>query len=122
MYAEAMIAVADVRKSAAWYEKLFGGTADHGREDFDRIMDGERVLVMLHTWGGDEHGAMIAPGDGQIGNGFVLWIHVDDVDEVFTRAKTMNAKIVTQPHDNPQAGWREFTLRDPDGYSIAVAG
>ena len=40
---------------------------------------------------------------------------------VLRRAQVLNAPIVVEPHDNPQAGWREFTVRDPDGYHIAIA-
>lgn len=116
-----MIAVRDIRKSAAWYCKLLGATNDHARDDFDRIVDGDRVLLMLHHWGGGEHGAMRSPEDGTIGNGFLLWIYVSDLDAIYARAKKLKATVVTKPHDNPQAGWREFTVRDLDGYAVALA-
>ncbi len=39
---------------------------------------------------------------------------------VYSRAKASNAEIIVEPHVNQQAQWREFTLRDPDGYSVAI--
>jgi catechol 2,3-dioxygenase-like lactoylglutathione lyase family enzyme len=50
MHSEPMIAVRDVRASAAWYKKVLGCESDHGRRDFDRLVDGERVLLMLHQF------------------------------------------------------------------------
>ena len=58
---------------------------------------------------------------GATGSGFLLWIYVNDLDQVFQRAKELKAPIVVKPHANPQAGWRELTMRDPDGYHVAIA-
>ena len=121
MRSEPMIAVRDVPASAAWYCRLLDCTADHGRSDFDRLVQDGEMLLMLHTWGGGEHGGMKDPGDGAVGNGFVLWLRVNDVDAIHARAVELGAEILTPPWDNPQAGWRECSLRDPDGYVIAVA-
>jgi hypothetical protein len=43
------------------------------------------------------------------------------LDAIRERAGAMHAKIMKEPWQNPLAGWREFTLMDPDGYRIAVA-
>jgi predicted enzyme related to lactoylglutathione lyase len=120
MHAEAMLMVRDVRKSTAWYKKLLEAENDHDLDEFDRILSGERVLLLLHHWGGDEHGALGAPGDAPVGNGCLLWIHVDDLDAVYERARRLEATIIAEPHENPQTRWREFTLRDPDGYAIGI--
>ncbi len=50
-----------------------------------------------------------------------LWIFTDRLDAIRERAGAMRAKIMKEPWQNPLAGWREFTLMDPDGYRIAVA-
>jgi len=119
MHSEPMIAVRDVRASAAWYKKLLGCESDHGRPEFDRLVDGTRVLLMLHRLEAAEHG-LAAPAPGTAGSGVLIWIYVDDLDLVHRRAKAAKAPIVVAPHTNPQAGWREFTLRDPDGYHVAI--
>jgi predicted enzyme related to lactoylglutathione lyase len=119
MHSEPMIAVRDVRASAAWYRELLGCSNDHGRSDFDRLIAGGRVLLMLHQTQAEEHG-LTRPVPGAVGSGFLLWIHVDDLDVIHRRAIKLKAPIVVPPHDNPQAGWREFTLRDPDGYHVAI--
>jgi predicted enzyme related to lactoylglutathione lyase len=120
MHSEPMIAVHDVPASAAWYRELLGCTSDHGRPDFDRLMDEGRVLLMLHKTQAEEHG-LTNPVPGAIGSGVLLWIYVEDLDAIFRRAKRLKAAIIVEPHANPQAGWREFTVRDPDGYHVAIA-
>ena len=120
MHSEPMIAVRDVRASAAWYRNLLGCASDHGRPDFDRLVADGQVLLMLHQTEAEEHG-LLKPVPGATGSGFLLWIYVDDLDAVFARAKKLKAPIVVKPHANPAAGWREFTLRDPDGYHLAIA-
>ncbi|MFZ5896219.1 MAG: VOC family protein [Myxococcota bacterium] len=119
MHSEPMIAVRDVRASAAWYKKLLGCSNDHGRSDFDRLLADGQVLLMLHQTQADEHG-LTKPVPGAVGSGFLLWIHVDDFDTIVQRAKKLKIPIVVEPHENPQAGWREFTVRDPDGYHVAI--
>jgi catechol 2,3-dioxygenase-like lactoylglutathione lyase family enzyme len=121
MHSEPMIVVRDVPASVAWYKKLLGCRNDHGRPDFDRLIDGDRVLLMLHQTHAEEHG-LPRPAPGHAGEGFLLWIHVDDLPAVHRRAKRLGAPIVVEPHDNPAAGWTEFTLRDPDGYRVAIVG
>lgn len=119
MHSEPMIAVRDVRASAAWYNQLLGCSSDHGRPDFDRLVHGDRVLLMLHQTQAEEHG-LTKPVPGAVGSGVLLWFYVDDLEAVYRRAKKLKAPIVVEPHENPQAGWREFTLSDPDGYRVAI--
>jgi len=117
-----MIACRDVRASAAWYCKLFDATHDHDSDEFDRILRSGRLLLMLHHWGSDEHGATLFDADAApVGHGVVLWFLVEDLDDIYERARDMGCTIVEKPHENPLAHWQEFTLRDPDGYTIAVA-
>jgi hypothetical protein len=116
-----MIAVRDVQKSAKWYCRLFDAENDHFLEEFDRILYNGKVLLMLHKWNAKEHGAFLHPADGIVGNGFLLWVFVNDLSSVYRKALEMEIEIVNEPKDNPVAGWREFTLKDLDGYLIAVA-
>jgi catechol 2,3-dioxygenase-like lactoylglutathione lyase family enzyme len=120
VHSEVMIAVRDVPASAAWYRKLLGCQNDHGGREFDRLVEGDRVLLMLHQLEAKEHG-LPEPVPGAVGSGILIWIYVDDLSAVVQRAKVLNAPIVVEPHANPQTGWREFTVRDPDGYHVALA-
>jgi catechol 2,3-dioxygenase-like lactoylglutathione lyase family enzyme len=115
-----MIAVSDVPASVAWYRSLLGCANDHARADFDRLVHDDRVLLMLHRRQAAEHG-LPEPAPGAEGSGFLLWIYVSDLDGVYERARRLKARVVKRPHLNAQAGWREFTVRDPDGYHVAIA-
>ena|SRR6187399_925932 len=115
-----MLAVRDVPTSVEWYRTLLGCSNDHGRQDFDRLVDDGRILLMLHQLQAEEHG-LTQPVAGAVGSGFLLWIYVSDLEAVYQRARRLNAPVVVEPHENPETGWREFTLRDPDGYSVAIA-
>jgi len=44
----------------------------------------------------------------------------DDLAAVHRRARRQGAVVVVAPHENDQAGWTEFTLRDPDGYRVVI--
>ena len=120
MHSEPMIAVKDVRASTKWYRELLECDNDHDGVEFDRLLDDGRVLLMLHRTEAAEHG-LARPVPGATGSGVLLWFYVDDLDEVVRRAKKLKAPIIVEPHTNPQAGWREFTVRDPDGYHLAFA-
>jgi uncharacterized glyoxalase superfamily protein PhnB len=43
-------------------------------------------------------------------------VHVDDVDAIFTRAKTLEARVVRDPADYPY-GERQCTLVDIGGHT-----
>jgi len=58
---------------------------------------------------------------GRVGDGFLLWILVEDLDAVHGRARALGAEILVEPHFNPEDAAREFTLRDPDGYALAIS-
>ena len=50
-----------------------------------------------------------------------LYFRVDkDVDALYRSARRKGAKVLSPPTDMPY-GMREFHLRDPDGYDVAVA-
>ena len=83
-------------------------------------MSGERVLLLLHAWDADEHGAWTRHSGVGPGNGFVLWLVVEGFDQVYAQARALGARILVEPHENAEDGLREFTLRDPDGYAVAI--
>ena len=120
MRTETMIAVRDVEASSEWYRQLLGCRSDHGGPEFDRLVNADTVLLLLHHWGAPEHPSMLSPTEGPIGHGLVIYFRVDDLDTILQRAKQMGAQIVCEPAFNELAHQREFSLRDPDGYFITV--
>jgi hypothetical protein len=121
MHAEVMLMVHDVSKSAAWYRQLLEATNDHGGDEFDRIVADGRVLLMLHRHSrDDEHGVRAPEGASEAGRGVALWLHVPDLAAVRERARGMAAEMVSEPWFNPQAQHTEFTLHDPDGYTVVI--
>lgn len=120
MTTEIMIAVRDVAASSAWYQHLLGCTSNHGGPEFDRLIHGGNVVLLLHHWGAPEHPTMLSPASGAIGHGVVLYFRVPDVDAIYQRAVEMKATALSAPAYNEQAFQREFSLRDPDGYLLTV--
>ena len=51
----------------------------------------------------------------------MLWFQVDDFDAAVERARRLEAEIIEEPHFNPAPQHREISLRDPDGYVVAIA-
>ena len=51
----------------------------------------------------------------------LLYFSVADAQAVYERAKEMGADLLDEPHFNPNALAVEFSLRDPNGYSISVS-
>src|SRR5262245_50758557 len=116
-----MIAVRDVRATADWYCRLLVCQHDRVDDDFERLRDDARVLLLVHSREAQEHGAWERPAPARAADGFVLWILTEDFDAVYGRACSMGAEILMDPHRNAEDGTREFTLRDPDGYAIAIS-
>lgn len=122
MQSELMITVADVQASSAWYCQLLGADHDSDSVEFDRILRDGKLLLMLNQWGGDEHGpAVFERGDDPLGHGVVLWFLVENLDLIIERAAALDAETLVEPHENPLARWRQFSVRDPDGYTLTIA-
>jgi catechol 2,3-dioxygenase-like lactoylglutathione lyase family enzyme len=123
-----IIAVKNVAESAAWYTRLLSATNNHpGATVFDQILDTDgTVLLCLHHWGpsgrrGDHHWPALAQaGDGQTGNGLLLWFVVDDFASAWERAQALGASIIEPPNEDNGTSMRAFVVRDPDGYHVAV--
>ena len=122
-----LICVRDVEASSRWYQKLLGCASGHGGREYERLMDGERLIMQLHSFDVEHHHGPIGnPLDSPYGNGVLLWFEVDDFDAAAWRAEEMGTEIVLRRHRNPPTGgggpnhW-EIWLRDPDGYTIVLA-
>ena len=117
-----IIGVTDVTASFGWYQALFGQPATLPAHDyFGQILDRDgTVLLCLHRWGAHGHPSLKSPDLGTPGNGLLLFFRVDDFDLALQRARSLTARLEEEPHLNPNTQTEEFSLRDPDGYYVAV--
>jgi hypothetical protein len=122
-----MIQVADVVASSEWYQRALGLTSGHGGDEFEMLYAGEPyaspLLLQLHKWDADEHG-FLGSREIPVGNGSSLWFQVGDraqFDAAWERASSAGGEhVLAAPSWNPLAHHHEFTLRDIDGYVLAV--
>lgn len=113
-----MLMVRNVPSSVRWYRELLGADNDHGRDDFDQIISGSNVLLMLHCISDSEHGLAAAHGDERLGLGCAVWFSTENLHAAFARAERLEAVVIVEPSENSRAGWAEFSLRDLDGYTL----
>ncbi len=119
-----IIGVADVPKSSAWYSRLLDAQNNHpGGTVFDQILDKDgTILLCLHLW--DQHKdrwpSLSNPEEGNVGKGLLLWFVVNDFDAAWERAQTLGAAIEESPNTDNGTLMRAFTIRDPNGYYVAV--
>lgn len=69
-------------------------------------------MIMIGQVRDDEYGSMI--GDPGNNGGKGIYVAVDDVEALYTRAKAAGATILEEPIDRDY-GNREFNCRDPEG-------
>lgn len=124
---QTMIAVRDVEASSRWYRHLLGLQSDHGGPQYERLLAGGVLVLQLHDRETEHHHGRIG-GDGEVGNGVLLWFgEVSDFDDVVARATELGAAVARPPHRNPPEGQgngpghRELWIKDPDGYTVVVA-
>lgn len=117
-----IIGVSDVACSFEWYQRLFGQSVTApAHDDFGQILDTDgTVLLCLHEWGAHEHPSLMSPDHATPGNGLLLFFRVDDFDMALRRARTLVTRLEEKPHENPNTGTLEFSIRDPDGYYVTI--
>lgn len=127
MRPQPLICVHDVEASSRWYQKLLGCTSAHGGTEYERLVNGETLILQLHRWEVDHHHGPIGdPHRKPYGNGVLLWFEIDDFDAALARVYELKAEIVLDKHRNPPDGdggpnhW-ECWLRDLDGYTVVIA-
>jgi catechol 2,3-dioxygenase-like lactoylglutathione lyase family enzyme len=118
-----IIGVSDVPNSFNWYQSLFGQPQTRPHHDyFGQILDSDgTVLLCLHQWGAHDHPSLTSPDNAIPGNGLLLFFRVDDFDLALERARALVAPLEEEPHENPNTGTQEFSLRDPDGYYVTIS-
>lgn len=118
-----IIGTRDVPGSLVWYQALFGQPATPpAHAYFARVLDTDgTVLLCLHQWGDHEHPSLMSPDHATPGNGLLLFFRVDDFETTLSRARALVARFEEEPHLNPNTGTHEFSIRDPDGYSVTIS-
>lgn len=118
-----IIGVADVPRSAKWYQSLLGLPRTAPVHDyFGQILDPDgTVLLCLHAWDAHEHPSLRSPAGAEPGNGLLLFFRVDDFDTALPRARALVSRLEEEPHVNPNTRNAEFSLRDPDGYHVTIS-
>jgi predicted enzyme related to lactoylglutathione lyase len=106
------IAVSDVARSAAFYERFLGGV----RDTFD-YGPGSAVFVGWPTY------ALAGPRPDQAAPSaetttIAVWWRASDAQALHDEAQAAGVPILVEPFDGPFG--RTFTMADPDGYRVTV--
>ena len=121
MKVQPLIAVKDVQLSSRWYQSVLGLRSGHGGCDYERLFEGEELLLQLHRWDVHDH-PHLGQADLPCGNGVLLWFQTERIDESFACAQREGAEVLQTLQVNDNAGHLEFWLKDPEGYVVVVAG
>ena len=115
-----LICVSDVEWSSRWYQELIGLTSGHGGPEYERLMDGDRLILQLHQWEVDHHhGPLGDPSRKPYGNGVILWFELDDFDAAVARSVTMNVHVMRSKQLSENGNW-EYWIRDAEGYTVVL--
>ena len=120
--AQPMIAVADVERASRWYREVLEFTSGHGGDEYEQLLSDGRLILQLHRREVGHHHGSLADPEIPLGNGVALWFETSDLDAIVRRIHQARARIVTDEHENPNAGHREIWVRDRDGYLVVIAG
>ena len=81
MRPQPLLVVNDVEASSRWYQRLLGCRSDHGGREYERLVDGDRLVMQLHAFDvAHDHGPIGDRDDKPYGNGVLLWFEIDDFD------------------------------------------
>lgn len=115
-----IIAVRDVEASVKWYQSVFGFRKNYGGDNFGVLVsEDNEIILCLHNWGEPEHPSMtmanLTPG-----NGLILYFRTANVDGIRQNVEKAGFPVEKEIHLNPNSLKMEFSLKDPDGYSITI--
>jgi uncharacterized glyoxalase superfamily protein PhnB len=111
--ANPVLAVHDLERSSAWYERVLGCESteiDGGGWIFCRQ---GAVTFMLGQC------PDVVPAADIGDHSYVAYLRVDDVDAFHRRALDAGAEVLKAPTDEPW-GMREMALRSPDGHRFML--
>jgi uncharacterized glyoxalase superfamily protein PhnB len=114
------LTVGDIQNSLAWYRDVLGFGVEERWEQ-----DGKLAGVMVRA--GDVR-FMLGQDDWKKGRdrkkgeGFRLYCETkQNIDALAEKVKARGGTLDQEPHDEPW-GVRDFSLTDPDGFKITIAG
>jgi PhnB protein len=111
-------------KALEFYAAVFGATerlripGPNGTVAHAELEIGDSVLIVEEA--SSEFGAHAPPPDGLAGSPAFLYIYVEDVDDVVTRAMQLGAQVKRPPQDQFY-GDRDGYIVDPFGHGWTVA-
>ena len=115
--------VKDMRKSLEFYNEIVGAeiTQIHAESEGAPIslviLKLGTFTVMLHPQ--EPHGEEF--NDARVGVGMHLQLRVDDVDAFYSHCLDEGAILSVSGEPTDQSwGWREFALKDPDGFVWSI--
>ncbi len=109
----AIFAAADIAATVDYYKNVLG---------FDSSWTwGEPPTFAGVSWGGMNLMFNLQPDLAAKVAGHEHWINADDVDQLYEQHRERGAKIVSPIEDKPW-GVREYTVEDPNGYRLRIAG
>jgi catechol 2,3-dioxygenase-like lactoylglutathione lyase family enzyme len=113
----AVLLVADIDRSAAYYRDRLGFTCElHGEPPDFLVAKRDDAIVLMALC---EDPDRIVPNWRIVDNVWNLYIRVDDVEAIYAEFQRRGAPIDYSLYDAP-SGFREFGVQDPDGHDIAV--
>jgi hypothetical protein len=117
-----ILCVRSVSETSNLLAAVFDWRQAHGGEEFGELYDqsNERAL-WLHALDAHEHARFQDNHLGGFGRGFAIYVFVDDIDAVYARMKEHGLQLVEDLAVNPNAGFREFTFIEENGYKFSVA-
>ena len=115
--------VKDVRRSLEFYNEVMGAEvlqvhAEHENAPFSlAILRLGDFTLMIHPQ--EPHAEEFK--DARLGVGIHLQVQVDDVDVFYQHCSNEGAMLSVSGEPTDQEwGWREFALRDPDGFVWSI--
>ena len=115
--------VKDVRRSLEFYKEVVGAQVVQAHAEHEGAPLSLAILRLgsftLIIQPQEPHAEDF--NDTRLGVGIHLQIQVDNVDEFYQHCMDEKAflSVLGEPTDQPW-GWREFALRDPDGYVWSI--
>lgn len=119
MYSVPMLFVHDVEATSRWYQSFLGAQSGHGGPEFEMLLADGRSLLQLHLIEEDHHDHNVELG-APLGHGVVIVIYVDNAAECFAKGEEIGVDVLSDLTFNKQANMHEFSVRDPNGYSLMI--